>query len=119
MSEEKYCLFIARKTEEGLDIIGFPSNDLYSLRRLADVTVQLSYVSDVIITPKRDGWPFWGSALYERKNFRGGNTFKEEGRFYADLTERLDDVDKRVLDALYRAKGEEFRQLIEEMPPHS
>ena len=97
MSEEKYCLFITRKTVEGLDIIGFPSNDFDSLRRLADVTVQLPYVSDARIAPKNGAWPFWGSALYERKNFRGGNTFQEEWRFYADLTERLSDVDKKIV----------------------
>ena len=117
MSPKKYCLFVDRKTETGLDIIGFPSDDFDSLKRVANGIVQLPYVSNVTIAPKNEGWPLWGSALYERKRFGGWDIFREERKFYEDLSDRLSDVDKRFLDTLYRGKGKEFEQLVEERSP--
>ena len=119
MSTNKYCLFVGRKTETGLDIIGFPSDDFDSLKRVAEGIVQLPYVSDVRIAPKNEGWPLWGSALYERKFFSGRDIFKEERKFYEDLSDRLGYEDKRFLNALYRGKGKEFEQLVEEKSPRS
>ena len=119
MSPKKYCLFVDRKTETGLDIIGFPSDDFDSLKRIANGIVQLPYVSNVTIAPKNEGWPLWGSALYKIKRFGGLDIFREERTFYEDLSDRLGDEDKRFLNALYRGKGKEFEQLVEEKSPRS
>ncbi len=112
--EFNYCAIIDRRTADGYaDFTDLPFDDLARLTSVAEAALGIPYVESVQISQKAqeiDGKPWWGRAVFKRRNPAITWHYMSEQQFKQDLRAVLHD--DKLFDELYTAKAE-YKAMME------